>query len=530
MYESMIQPVATIIIVLSICVLMWLLFKRLENKIIKHINDLTGAVQSLLSNGGSNAQILTKISSIENNLPTVSAISSNIKAIIEKNHSNSSIKTEGMLNSLSSLKQDINEMKSVISGIKTMKDSNIELTSRFEEVYLNFDSLCEKLNSQFRGIEGDKKRMEEDYQRKLSSKIELITLELRKDYETKLSGCNDLKTQLSDKSTKIKELENALISAEIKGKEKALSEMKEEMTKTYTEIGKLKEQLNSREDHYQAKMGEECKKVEDRVRGEFLNHINKLQTSLEQKTKEAASYSAQFTKAQNDVQKAEISLKADEEKRKELEGKLNSEQQVANRFKTENESLRTDNEALKKLSHDQNEKNSLLIAEKEKATQIIHKKESLITALQSEIYPEEIVNDPAFAALKSHIEEWAKSKPNSISVIRANLILLANRDNLNADSWKLALKNISVGISSTMRQANCNAQDVIPELVLWSNYLVEKYSDEKYPFSLKIPALGDNYDTSWMRSKNKNLMKVKEVLSWAVFHNEFGIQHNAEVL
>ena len=56
-----------------------------------------------------------------------------------------------------------------------------------------------------------------------------------------------------------------------------------------------------------------------------------------------------------------------------------------------------------------------------------------------------------------------------------------------------------------------------------------KYSDENFDFSLKIPNAGDAVDVSWMSPVNKKAIKVSQIVTWAVWHNQYGVRYNAEV-
>ena len=57
-----------------------------------------------------------------------------------------------------------------------------------------------------------------------------------------------------------------------------------------------------------------------------------------------------------------------------------------------------------------------------------------------------------------------------------------------------------------------------------------KFSDENFDFSLKIPNLGEVYNESWMTAKSsRNTKVVDAVITWAVWHNQYGVRHNAEV-
>ena len=148
--------------------------------------------------------------------------------------------------------------------------------------------------------------------------------------------------------------------------------------------------------------------------------------------------------------------------------------------------------------------------------------------LETKIYPDVFNHDSDFINLKNHLQQWIVDKIGTTGIIISNLNILALRESMNADSWKLALKNVSLGITLTMRQSKMSERQIIDELVSWGKFLM-KYSNDKYPYTIQIPKLGDNVDTSWMTAKNNSIISVTKVLSWAVFHNQYGVQHNAEV-
>ncbi len=171
---------------------------------------------------------------------------------------------------------------------------------------------------------------------------------------------------------------------------------------------------------------------------------------------------------------------------------------------------------------------NVVTQELETKTAALATAQNTIEDLQSNIYPAAFLGDADFATLKEHLEGWLMAKIPAAEIIKASLGLFAQRDFVNADTWQLALRNISLGVSSCMRSQNESPTAIYVELGSWRNFLM-KFSDEKFDFSLQMPKIGDEPNTEWVTSKNKNLLKISAVLSWAVWNNQYGVRHNAEV-
>ncbi|MBQ6474008.1 MAG: hypothetical protein IJJ33_18610 [Victivallales bacterium] len=146
--------------------------------------------------------------------------------------------------------------------------------------------------------------------------------------------------------------------------------------------------------------------------------------------------------------------------------------------------------------------------------------------LKSKMYPKELLSNEAFGILKGHLEEWLANQSSGALLARAELQAFGTRALL--PNWPQSLNNLAIGISAAMREAGKGEQEIFEELSAWSKFL-GMFSDNDFDFFLRVPKLGENIDRSWMHCKNRDSAKVQKIISWAVFHNEKGIQSSAEV-
>ncbi len=193
-----------------------------------------------------------------------------------------------------------------------------------------------------------------------------------------------------------------------------------------------------------------------------------------------------------------------------------------------NEDHKRFEEASKKQIQDGENKLKEVSETLEKKIEALVSAKEEIKNLQINVYPASFLADNDFTTLKEHLEGWLTAKIPGAEIVKSSLGLFAQREYVNTETWQLALRNISLGISSSMRMLNESPNAICAELGLWSKFLM-KFSDDKFDFSLQMSSIGASVDPSWMTSKVKNLVKITAVLSWAVWNNQFGVRYNAEV-
>lgn len=133
-----------------------------------------------------------------------------------------------------------------------------------------------------------------------------------------------------------------------------------------------------------------------------------------------------------------------------------------------------------------------------------------------------------FPELLDDIVSWSDRKLRGVEVITSSLHVLTTMPLVDDETWLMALRNVSIGLSYVSESLNENAEANVSRLVKWSKALsvLAKTSNQ---FSLSVPSIGSKVDYSWMTPiVEKSKTDVSSVRSWAVY-TAFGVRHNAEV-
>ena len=243
----------------------------------------------------------------------------------------------------------------------------------------------------------------------------------------------------------------------------------------------------------------ENKTIWDKAKAKYEPEIQSLQVENESLAKELESEKKRNQEKQDKLEDFERKNKALQDETARLAGVLEAAQRRSEQFETELKQLMTEGEELRKETQ-------RLQTELAAARDSVQKSEKII-------YPEEFNSDPKFAVLKQHLDEW-KDIPES-AIVRASLQLFSQRGTLKKeDTLSLALRDLSFGISQTLSRKNAAPNEVIAELVSWCDF-IQGYSDDNFKFSLQIPGLGENYDSTRMTT-TRNTDRVHKVLSWMV--------------
>ncbi len=384
---------------------------------------------------------------------------------------------------LRDLVRDIGDMKSSMSDLKKLREDVRQICEQAKSVFESINKQKDELDHREQNLKQDIQNAEDRVRLETTNSVRM---ERKGEIEEKDRNINKLNAEVKELSVRLSKsvqenssLKADAVNAESNGYKKGLDANQSQLAAKDQEIGRLRKEKES----IKAEMEAELRLV---IAKEFNNRITSLQGDLEQSKRQ--------------IDEKNSALAESQEAKRQL-------QTTCDNLKSSVESLKADNEKQK--------------------TQLLANKE-VISGLQASVYPKHLLDDTSFDILKGHLEDWTAKGVEEASIVRANLNVFAQRNALSADSWKLALKNISLGVGLSLRKLGANESQIIDELVLWGNFL-GKYSDDQYDFSLKIPALGDNVDSSWMSSRNNKATTVTKVLTWAVFHNQYGVQHNAEI-
>ncbi len=496
--------------------------------------------------------ILTKLEELKgaipkkNDFPTVEGFSTNVQAKLEellKKHfpktSNEDLAKSMVKDLNESLVSELNEIKKFVQPLEDTRRSLENMLSKSKDALYAVDDAKENLKKAKEDFEKEKTALLIEKQQ-LQSKIEAAKAEqelntrtiVQKEMEATVNNLNaDIKSlqaeKLSDKQ-KVSELEAKAAQADAEGYKRGLDEGMARLGELSTQNGTLTQQLKESKTLFQAEMETAKAQVTASVAKEWEAQVAGLQTRISEKE-------TNIQKLENKLEMAEAELqqnrqKTAEQEKQAAEAKAKQEQlanEAAN-LKQELNTVKVERDTAVKDCSRKNEENGRLLADNQKQKELVSSLQANIHSLQTAIYPEAFLADSDFTPLKEHLDAWRKANIAPSGIVAANLVLFAQRELLDMDSWERALKNLSLGITASMRQTSASEEQILSELVLWSKYLL-KFVDETHDFSLKIPDIGDNYDDGWMTSQNRRLTTVKRVLTWAVYHNQYGIHQLAEV-
>lgn len=313
---------------------------------------------------------------------------------------------------------------------------------------------------------------------------------------------------------------------------KALGELEQKYEQAQLAMAQLQTQ---EEQKFELRLSQVKAETENEIKQDFVTKVNDLSSTLSAKETIIAQHEEslrQLSAEKSEIEKNNIEQKAEidrlnqtiKQKENDVSKAQREVENITELLKKQEDvtsSLQQKNEDLTSLCNEQSTQIESLTEQNTDA-------ELKIKELQKAIYPEVFITEGDFAPLKDHLDGWLAMHLPGAEIVKSSLALFAQRDTLNSETWQLALRNISQGISTVLKSQNASVSAVIEELVQWSKFLM-KYSDENFDFSLKIPNAGDAVDVSWMSPVNKKAIKVSQIVTWAVWHNQYGVRYNAEV-
>ena len=150
-----------------------------------------------------------------------------------------------------------------------------------------------------------------------------------------------------------------------------------------------------------------------------------------------------------------------------------------------------------------------------------------LASVENEVLPCGLQDLPEFAPLRDQLRDWLRQQPGNAEIIRSSLGLFASRQLLDQDTLDLSLRNLSVGLSKTMRALGRSPVEALDVLVTWRDFLQK--CAEGSDISLQLPNINDSVDSSWMTPGKPSVRKVSWIVSWAVSSRKYGVRHNAVV-
>lgn len=298
---------------------------------------------------------------------------------------------------------------------------------------------------------------------------------------------------------------------------------------------KLSSAISEKEKEFEHAQLQSQNTIRENLEKEYKGEIERLSIALTEKATEVANATQQKNESASQVrelQKQILQVQNDlgvaQKKAQDAETRVRAAEEEKGKLKASISDITKEKDLLDRKIADCNSTIKQLTQEKASIANSLQGAERKIADLQTAIYPSEFIKDEGFSVLKDHLDSWVSERIGAAETIKSSLGLFSQRSSLNEETWFQALRNISVGITQTLRTKKLSQDEILKELVLWSKYLM-KFSDENFDFSLKIPNIGDVVDPSWMTAKSSRNTKVAAVLSWAVWHNQYGVRHNAEV-
>lgn len=298
---------------------------------------------------------------------------------------------------------------------------------------------------------------------------------------------------------------------------------------------KLSSALSEKEKEFERVQLQSQNAIRENLEKKYKGEVESLTAALTEKANEIANATqqknesdSQVRELQKQIQQVQNDLGVAQKKAQDAETRVRVAEEEKGKLKASISNITKEKDSLDRKLADCNSTIKQLTQEKASIVDSLQCAERKIADLQTAIYPSEFIKDEGFSVLKDHLDSWVSERIGAAEIIKSSLGLFSQRSSLNEETWFQALRNISVGITQTLRTKKLSQDEILKELVLWSKYLM-KFSDENFDFSLKIPNIGDVVDPSWMTAKNSRNTKVDAVLTWAVWHNQYGVRHNAEV-
>ena len=358
----------------------------------------------------------------------------------------------------------------------------------------------------------------------------------RQEAEEKLRKANELNEQCQQKKKELEQEKKKLqqsIDTQVEARTKDLQKQLTEAGKQLTEERKQIEAL--------VKQGI-IERLSNILKDVHSTHEAELKEKVESLTKEVSQMSNQLTSEQtlkegalrkNGEYKDEISnLKGnllDKNNELECQGKeLADTKSTLETVEKEQEELKKqlDKQSETIAKHDE-EVTKLKRSHAEELQRREQEQAAKLASVESEVLPRGLQDLPEFAPLRDQLRDWLRQQPKTAEIIRSSLGQFASRQLLDQDTLDLSLRNLSVGLSKTMRALGRSPVEALDVLVTWRDFLQK--CAEGSDISLQLPNINDSVDSSWMTPMKPSVRKVSWIVSWAVSSRKYGVRHNAVV-
>ena len=515
---------------------------------------------------GSNTKILEKlesdISNIEKKIQSqTSGIVQGVSdAVVEKfrNLENIVSPIRNKFNDISSISVNLNLLDTSIKQLsakitnvedkvllenRKLKEESSTVSSRESKVSAKESSLNAReteIKRREDALESKIKQETDKVEQKRLGEINKLTESFNEKKEALYNDINHLRNEITTLKKEKLELEaNNKVELQ-KEYQKGVDSKNEEIGSLNNKIGSLTEQIKSLEKNTNDRINDVIQKSElkldiekEKIRKAFEQQINELKATIQSKDAVLAEKEKIVSQANQDKANA---ISKCTNMANEIEQLKNTVVQKENAYSQAQAVIANkDNELNKKeeIISSLNDKNEKLEFECNNHKNVIEKLESenteaneTIESLQKSIYPEEFMGDSDFQEPKNHLDSWMKDNLVGFDVVKGALSLLANRELLENENIYIALKDLSLGITTVLKDKD--PIQVREELMLWSKF-ISKYSDNSSCFRIQIPEIKGNYDSNWMESSNDGLIRVNKIKTWAIFHSKYGVQKTAGV-
>ncbi len=319
---------------------------------------------------------------------------------------------------------------------------------------------------------------------------EISTIQEQNQNRCSVNSTQDTEARIKLLERKCSDLQEKLERA----KDAVHAETEQEIRRYTGEIKQLKQELSRKDQEREEAIETAKRSLITEMNSKFSKQVDSLRVELEDAHKISKSKQDEIDNLQHQHAEELTSIKEELEK---AEAQLKNTKQELDKEKDKNDILKQDFE----------------------------KQKSNLASIEKAAYPAVFLEASDFSSLREHLDTWTKMQCPSVSLVKSSMFILANKDVIpDADTYYLALRNLSIGITKSMEQVGDEPDAIIGVLEKWNAFL-KSHLEAPFEYSIVIPNIGDSVDNSYMTSKSSI---VNKVVSWAIY-SEFGVRFNAEV-
>ena len=387
------------------------------------------------------------------------------------------------------IKREINNLKDCV---EEERKNAVSARQEAEEKLRKANELNEQCQQKKKELDQEKEELDQE-KKNLHQTIDTQVAERTKDLQKQLTEerkqieAHVQQGIIEGLANNLKDVHSAH-EAELKETVKSLKETVESQT---NEVSQLKKQLESKQTLMEGVL---------RKNEEYKGEISDLNGKLNDQNKQLKCQG-------KELDDTKIALATVSEERDGLKKQLDQQ----------SETIAKHDEEVTKLKRSHAEE--LQRREQEQAAKL--------ASVESEVLPRGLQDLPEFAPLRDPLRDWLRQQPETAEIIRSSLGHFASRQLLDQDTLDLSLRNLSKGLSLTMRALGRSPVEALDVLVTWRDFLQK--CAEGSDISLQLPNINDSVDSSWMTPNKPSVRKVSWIVSWAVSSRKYGVRHNAVV-